>query len=83
MGSAASDVLPRLRNMELYHRAVPTSGAGLRYSGIRGTHRGQEIWRVLEVTYPDNIPAHTKIQKLYFDKEFMLKRLDYITDVIG
>jgi hypothetical protein len=42
-----------------------------------------ETWRVLEVTYPDNIPAHTKTQKLYFDDAFMLKRLDYVTDVLG
>src|SRR6202165_5740837 len=33
---------------------------------------GRETWRVLEVTYPDNIPAHTKTQKLYFDDAFML-----------
>ena len=44
---------------------------------------GRQIWRVLEVTFPDNIPAHTKTQKLYFDDAFMLKRLDYVTDVLG
>lgn len=44
---------------------------------------GRERWRVLEVTYPPNIPAHTKTQKLYFDDEGMLKRLDYVTDVLG
>jgi hypothetical protein len=44
---------------------------------------GRETWRVLEVTYPDTIPAHTKTQKLYFDDAFMLKRLDYVTDVLG
>jgi hypothetical protein len=44
---------------------------------------GEETWRVLEVTYPDGIPAHTKVQKLYFDDGFMLKRLDYVTDVLG
>jgi hypothetical protein len=42
-----------------------------------------ETWRVLEVTYPDDIPAHTKVQKLYFDDGFMAKRLDYVTDVLG
>lgn len=35
---------------------------------------GNERWRVLEVTYPDDVPAHTKVQKLYFDEQFMLKR---------
>jgi hypothetical protein len=44
---------------------------------------GRQTWRVLEVIYPDNIPAHTKTQKLYFDDAFMLKRLDYVTDVLG
>ena len=38
---------------------------------------------MLEVIYPDGIPAHTKVQKLYFDDGFMLKRLDYDTDVLG
>jgi hypothetical protein len=42
-----------------------------------------ETWRVLEVTYPPEIPAHTAVQKLYFDDEGMLKRLDYTTDVLG
>ena len=44
---------------------------------------GGETWRVLEVIYPDGISAHTKVQKLYFDDGFMLKRLDYVTDVLG
>jgi hypothetical protein len=36
-----------------------------------------------EVTYPDDVPAHTKVQKLYFGNDFMLRRLDYVTDVLG
>jgi hypothetical protein len=44
---------------------------------------GRETWRVLEVTYPDNIPAYTNTQRLYVDDAFMLKRLDYVTDVLG
>ena len=44
---------------------------------------GRETWRVLEVTYPDDVPAHTKVQKLYFGDDFMLRRLDYVTDVLG
>jgi len=40
-------------------------------------------WRVLEVTYPDDVPAHTKVQQLYFDHDFMLRRLDYVTDVLS
>jgi hypothetical protein len=33
-----------------------------------------ETRRVPEVTYPDDVPAHTKVQRLYFDESFMLKR---------
>lgn len=44
---------------------------------------GLETWRVLEVTYPPEIPAHTAVQKLYFDGDAMLRRLDYVTDVLG
>jgi hypothetical protein len=29
------------------------------------------------------VPAHTKVQKLYFGDDFMLRRLDYVTDVLG
>jgi hypothetical protein len=49
-----------------------------------GAHvEGGEAWRVLEVTYPDDVPAHTKVQKLYFGGDFMLRRLDYVADVLG
>ena len=44
---------------------------------------GRNTWRVLEVTYPDDVPAHTKVQQLYFGDDFMLRRLDYLTDVLG
>ena len=43
----------------------------------------RETWLFLEMTYPDDVPAHTKIQQLYFDDDFMLRRLDYVTDVLG
>jgi hypothetical protein len=49
-----------------------------------GPHQeGDETWDVLQVTYPPDVPAHTTVQKLYFDSEGMLKRLDYETDVLG
>ena len=56
---------------------------GFNYQELDPHVEGQETWHVLEVTYPDNIPAHTKTQKLYFDDAFMLKRWDYETDVLG
>lgn len=43
-----------------------------------------EVWRVLEVTYPDGFPTHIKIQKFYFgEKDFLLRRLDYETEIAG
>lgn len=42
-----------------------------------------EIWRVLEVTFPDDIPTHNRIQLFYFDDQFMLRRLDYAPEVLG
>jgi hypothetical protein len=54
--------------------------------GIRelGEHNeNDETWRVLEVTYPDGVHAHTKVQKLYFGPDLLLRRLDYKADVAG
>lgn len=38
---------------------------------------------MLKVHYPPDILAPTAVQKYYFDKTGLLKRLDYITDVLG
>lgn len=40
-------------------------------------------WRVLEVTYPDDVHTHCKAQKYYSDAKFVLRRLDYTADVTG
>jgi hypothetical protein len=69
--------------VELPHGAIPVCGAGFNFQELDPHVEGRETWRVLEVTYPDNIPAHTKTQKLYFDDAFMLERCDYETDVLG
>jgi hypothetical protein len=50
---------------------------------LDGIHENEDDLRVLEVHYPPDIPAHTAIQKYYFDKTGLLRRLDYITDVLG
>ena len=39
--------------------------------------------RVLDVTYPDNMHTHCKVQKYYFDSKYVLRRLDYTADVTG
>lgn len=50
---------------------------------VNGHDENDEHWRVLEATYPDSIPAHTKEQKFYFGSDMLLRRLDYKTDVAG
>ena len=40
-------------------------------------------WLGLRVTFPDDIPAHSKKQDFYFDENRYLRRLDYTAEVIG
>jgi hypothetical protein len=42
-----------------------------------------QIWRVLEVSFSDYFGTHCKVQKFYFNKKFMLQRIDYNADVVG
>lgn len=41
-----------------------------------------ETWRRLEVTFPDNIETHNKVQIFYFNDEFLLKRHDYAPEIL-
>ena len=34
-----------------------------------------QTWRVLKVEFPEDFITHTKIQQLYFDQEFRLRRM--------
>ncbi|MCJ1388170.1 hypothetical protein MMC18_001015 [Xylographa bjoerkii] len=41
-----------------------------------------EKWRVLEVTWPEAVPAHNRVQQFYFGEEDgLLRRFDYFADV--
>ncbi|KAJ3548132.1 hypothetical protein NM208_g1162 [Fusarium decemcellulare] len=46
------------------------------------TRENGEIWRVLRVTFPEDFDTHSKVQHLYYDDEFRLRRLDYQVDII-
>ena len=39
--------------------------------------------RRLQVTFPEGIPTHSKRQMFYFDEQFLLRRLDYIAEIVG
>ena len=42
-----------------------------------------EVWRRLEVTFPDYIASHTRRQVSYFGPEGLIRRHDYAVDVLG
>lgn len=46
------------------------------------TESGQS-WRRLAVTYPTDIPAHSRVQTFYFDADGLLRRFDYTAEVFG
>jgi len=55
---------------------------GFEVSELESHEEFGEVWRVLQVVYPDDFPAHTKVQRFYFDsKDFLLRREDYEVDV--
>jgi hypothetical protein len=45
-------------------------------------HR-DEVWRTLEVTFPDDVPTHSREQTFYFNEQGILQRLDYVAEVVG
>ena len=42
-----------------------------------------EIWRRLEATFSEGIDTHARDQVFYFDDRGLLRRLDYVAEVIG
>jgi hypothetical protein len=59
------------------------AGPGFATRELEGHDESGEHWRVLEVIFPDDVPAHTKVQKFYFGPDLLLRRMDYVTDVAG
>ncbi|KAF3074116.1 hypothetical protein CFAM422_003466 [Trichoderma lentiforme] len=41
-----------------------------------------EVWRVLEIVFPDDFHTHTKVHRHYYDEEFKLRRIDYSDDLL-
>lgn len=40
-------------------------------------------WAGLRVTFPDDMPTHSRKQNFYFDEDHYLRRLDYTAEVVG
>lgn len=42
-----------------------------------------ETWRRLAVTFPDDVPSHSSRQTFYIDGDGLIRRHDYIAEVLG
>lgn len=42
-----------------------------------------QTWRKLKAVFPDTIPTHSAEQTFYFDKDGLLRRQDYDTEILG
>jgi hypothetical protein len=40
-------------------------------------------WRVLQVTFPDDVASHSRVQSSYFGDDGLLRRHEYTVDVMG
>jgi hypothetical protein len=45
--------------------------------------QGGETWRRLEAHFPEGLDTHSPHQTFYFDESGLLRRLDYVAEVIG
>ncbi len=56
---------------------------GFETKEIEPWHEAGETWRRLQVTFPDHLAYHSRVQVFYFDQAGLLKRHDYETEVSG
>lgn len=56
---------------------------GVQTSEIEPWAEDGQTWRVLRVTYPENIATHNPTELYYFDSNFMQRRMDYQPEVNG
>jgi len=56
---------------------------GLELSEGGDWEEGGERWRRLEVTFPEGFDTHSRRQTFYFDARGLLRRHDYVAEVVG
>jgi len=59
------------------------AGPGFEARETEPWEEGGETWRRLAVTFPPDIPAHSREQVFYFDSDLRLRRNDYTAEVFG
>jgi hypothetical protein len=56
---------------------------GFRTREISPWQENDETWRRLEVTFPDDILSHCKVQTTHFGPDGLMRRHDYTVDILG
>jgi hypothetical protein len=56
---------------------------GFELEEIEPWDEGGETWRRLQVQFPHDVPTHSQEQVFYFDRAGLLRRLDYIPEVVS
>jgi hypothetical protein len=56
---------------------------GFQFAELEPWHEEGETWRRLQVTFPDSVVTHTRVQTYYIDAAGLIRRHDYSPDVLG
>jgi len=56
---------------------------GVEVSEGQPWRQGEQEWRRLEVIFPDGLDTHSRRQTFYFDARGVLRRHDYVAEVVG
>jgi hypothetical protein len=56
---------------------------GFEFNNIRTFNTADGDLLCFDATFPDDLPTHCRTQTFYFDKERLLRRLDYTAEVVG
>jgi len=56
---------------------------GFEVTEIEPHEENGETWRRMVVRFPDDYPTHSAEQTFYFNQQGLLKRLNYVVDILG
>jgi hypothetical protein len=56
---------------------------GFVFENLGQFQMADETLLCFRITFPDDIPTHSRTQTFYFDKSRLLRRLDYTAEVVG
>ena len=56
---------------------------GFSFAELDPWHEDGETWRRLQVTFPDSVHTHSRVQTYYIDRDGLIRRHDYFADVLG